>query len=913
MALGYRLTVCCKWSFLILLITFLLQVPAQAQKENNVWYFGNGAGLDFNSGTPKVLTDGAFDAFEGTASVADASGKLLFYSDGASVWNRQHQIMANGTGLMGSPNSAQACIIIQNPGKSHIYYLFTTDAAGGSNGLRYSIIDITQAGGLGEVTVKNIPLYAPTSERLTATHHQNKRDVWVMSQHFGTSNFRSFLITEDGVGISTRVTNELDNKFFPVSLDPFSGMSCMKFSPNSKWLAATHRNTNTVRLFPFNSEDSGLNIYPLHGSPGAITLNALENPYGVEFSPDNSKLYVSTNSGTRIYQYDLTSSNEATINASKTIVGQANLDTQLNYIGASLQLAPDNKIYFARPASAHLGVINDPNASGSACNYLDKAIYLNGKTSALGLPAFVQSTFNFSYEVKYTINCFGQPSNFAFDAPATEQPDFMQWDFGDPASGADNNASTLSTSHNFSAPGKYTVTFTRHINNKIETYSITFEIKAPPIVNLGPERKVCPGTAVTLDATTPDAVYRWSNGSTSPTITTSTPGNYWVDVTVGNCTTRAETKISQLPLPTVNLGPGKELCQGDVLELSAFNQGATYRWQDGSTKSTFSVNQAGTYSVEVTSAEGCTVADEINIKYNDLPVVNLGSDRAICANTTITLDATQPGMSYKWQDGSTAPTFTVRSPGTYAVTLTNSKGCSATGSVHISYLPLPEINLGQDTTLCTNETLLLNATFPNSTYVWQDGTKGPTFTVKQSGRYWVEVTNEQGCTVRDEIWVPYLERPTIFLGNDTTLCFGDTLEIGKELPGDVKYKWQDGSTNAKYKVTKPGIYKLSAYNQHCEANDEIIVRFKDCIGGLFIPNIITPNGDGLNDVFFIHGLTEDNWDLRLFNRWGKEVYRTTNYRNDWAPPAAAGTGVYFYHLTHPATGRTYKGSLEVVF
>ena len=912
MALGNIFRAWCKVALTLLLccvFSLTVQAQSQGQKHTNIWYFGT-AGLDFNSGKPVPLTNSAMDAFEGTASIADDQGNLLFYSDGTTVWNKQHQIMANGNGLLGSANSAQSCLIVKNPGRHHIYYIFTTDAVGRSNGLRYSVIDMSRNSGLGEVTEKNIGLYTPTSEKLTATLHQNKRDIWVVSHEYGSSTYRSYLVTEDGIRTIYSVSNI--GNIIPAEAGGISAIGCMKISPDGSKIAVTNFTGHSVQLFGFNKSIGTL--LPLPYLSSTINLPVGNSPYGVEFSPDNSKLYVTIDAGTKLIQYDLSSNLEATILASRREVAQINLNSGTRYVGNSLQLGPDGKIYVAKVTNNHIGVINNPNAVGAAINYVDNGVDLGGRKSQMGLPAFIQSYFSYTYDVNYTLNCFGQPTNFSFDAPPWEQPTFMEWNFGDPTSGAANIITgSLTGTHNFSAPGNYTVTFTRQFNNKTETYSITLNVEAPPVVNLGPERKVCPGTLVNLDATTANATYTWSTGSTSPAITTSTPGTYWVDVKVGNCTTRATVKVSHLPLPVVNLGPDRELCQGDVLELNAFNQGATYRWQDGSTGSTFKVTGSGTYRVEVTSAEGCTVADEINIKYNDLPIVNLGPDKDICANTTITLDATQPGMTYKWQDGSTAPTFTVRVPGKYSVTLTNSKGCSATGSININHLPIPVVNLGRDTTLCTGETLLLNATFPNSTYLWQDGSTNPAFTVKESGTYWVDVTNEFGCTVRDEIWVPYLVRPTIFLGNDTTLCYGDTLIIGKELPGGVKYKWQDGSTEAKFVVTKPGVYKLSAYNQHCEANDEIRVKFKDCVGGLFVPNIITPNGDGLNDVFFIHGLTEDDWEMKIFNRLGQEVYRTTSYKNDWAPPASTGNGMYFYHLVHPATGRTYKGWLEVVF
>ena len=879
---------------------------AIAQKQANVWYFGNNAGLDFNSGAPVALTNSAMVAFEGTASIADENGQLLFYTNGNIVWNKQHQVMRNGTDLLGHGNSAQACLIVQKPGSRHIYYIFTTDANGGPNGLRYSTVDLSREGGLGEITEKNTLIYSPTSEKLTATLHANKRDIWVISHEHGTSNVTSILVDEHRVGNAT-ATSQLIPSDLPPDASPTAAIGCMKISPDGKMLAITHRSSNTVRLFWYNTS-SGVMHYP----PLPISLVTGEGPYGVEFSPDNSKLYVSTDAGTKITQFDLTSGDAATIATTKKEVAQVILDTNTRYVGNSLQLGPDGKIYVAKAASAHLGVINNPNAAGTACNYVDKGIHLAGRTSGMGLPAIMQSFLAYSEEIKFDLKCFGQESSFLFDAAPGSQPTFMEWDFGDPASGAANKASTLSAKHSFSAPGEYTVTFTRHINNKVEIHSITFIIAAPPTVDLGPERKICPGSSVTLNATTPGATYTWSNGSTAATLTTGTPGNYWVDVTVGKCTTRATVKVSQLPVPVVNLGPDKELCQGETLVLNAASPNATYRWQDGSTEATFKVTGPGIYRVEVTNAEGCASSDEIQIRYNDLPVVNLGPDQTVCANTTVTLTAAQPGVTYKWQDGSTAPNLTVASPGKYWVTLTNSKGCSATDTVLIHHLPIPFVNLGSDTTLCSGETLLLSASFPNATYRWQDGSTAPTFTVKESGKYWVEVTNEFGCTVRDDIWVPYLERPTIFLGNDTTLCYGDTLVVGRKLPGDIRYRWQDGSTEATYAITKPGIYKLSAFNQHCEAADEIKVSFKDCIGGLFIPNILTPNGDGLNDVFFIHGMTEDNWELTIYNRWGAVIQTIKNYRNNWAPPQRA-PGIYYYQLRHASTGRTYKGSLEVVY
>ena len=111
----------------IVFFVFLLFVSLStyAQKEANIWYFGYNAGLDFNSGSPVALTDGQIYTQEGCASIANSSGQLLFYTDGITVWNRNHQIMSNGTGLFGHDSSTQSSTIVQKPNSPNLFYIFT--------------------------------------------------------------------------------------------------------------------------------------------------------------------------------------------------------------------------------------------------------------------------------------------------------------------------------------------------------------------------------------------------------------------------------------------------------------------------------------------------------------------------------------------------------------------------------------------------------------------------------------------------------------------------------------------------------------------------------------------------------------------------------------------------------------------
>ena len=186
-----------------------------AQNEANVWYFGYNAGVDFSSGNPVPLTNGALTTPEGSATIADANGNLLFYSDGITVWDRTHSPMPNGTGLMGHPSSAQSGIIVPKPGSSNIYYLFTVNYnLSSSTGLRYSEINMNLNGGMGDVTVnKNILLATPASEKLTAVKHSNNVDYWVIVKRSSTNEFNSFKVDCNGVNTTPVITNSGANTY----------------------------------------------------------------------------------------------------------------------------------------------------------------------------------------------------------------------------------------------------------------------------------------------------------------------------------------------------------------------------------------------------------------------------------------------------------------------------------------------------------------------------------------------------------------------------------------------------------------------------------------------------------------------------------------------------------------------------
>jgi hypothetical protein len=159
----------------LLLLLFVLGLIniSFAQNETNIWCFGYGAGVDFNSGTPVGINGGNTFTIEGTASICDTAGSLLFYTDGITVWNKNHNVMISGNNLDGGYSSTQSALIVQQPGSDSIYFIFTTAESAGSNGLRYSIVDMSLNIGEGEVILKDEPLIGFMTEKVTAAKHSN--------------------------------------------------------------------------------------------------------------------------------------------------------------------------------------------------------------------------------------------------------------------------------------------------------------------------------------------------------------------------------------------------------------------------------------------------------------------------------------------------------------------------------------------------------------------------------------------------------------------------------------------------------------------------------------------------------------------------------------------------------------------
>lgn len=384
------------------LLAIAASLPCSAQKQGNIWYFGDGAGLDFNSGGPVPLLDGKTYLFashaEAASAISDSGGRILFYSNGEKVWNRRHQVMPNGDGLLGSFSSTQGALIVPSPFSDHRYYLFTSDGFFPrplEYGLRYSVIDLCLDDTLGDVVPdrKNIPLLATAGEKLCATMHADGSSVWVVTHEYGTDAFHAFLLT--GSGIADTVVSHVGARHrlvIPTNPD-FKGdvIGQMKISPDGRKLALCNGNSATyiapavVEFFDFDNATGKVSNCVV---PAVLDQTVAGDPYGVAFSPDSRLLYISRT--ITVMQYDLGAGDSAAIAASGIPVLPPSDPNAPASAGIGMQLGPDGRIY-ASTGGPFLDMIARPNQRGAACDYRRGAVDLQGRGSSMTLPSFIDS------------------------------------------------------------------------------------------------------------------------------------------------------------------------------------------------------------------------------------------------------------------------------------------------------------------------------------------------------------------------------------------------------------------------------------------------------------------------------------------------------------------------------------------
>jgi gliding motility-associated-like protein len=636
----------------------------------NIWYFGNGAGIDFNEvdgldPPPRSITTAhAMDAPEGTSTISDANGDVLFYSDGATVWNLENDIMPNGEDIGGDINSTQSVLIVPFADDETLFYLFTTQEIYGTNTymLKYSVVDMKEADGLGDVISKDNILFTKSTEKLAALEGGN--GYWLLSHEYGTNTFRSYPITNEGIGppvlSSVGSVHSLN--------DALSGQAGMKFSGDGSRVAVAliEGANDYIELFQFEPNDGELTEfeYQIDISEGGPSLN--DELYDVHFSPNGNKIFASLNNrnggtpGGRILEYRIDSaSTEASRQASKANISSSAAVT-VNY--GAIQTGPDGQLYVAMEvpgnpsATNFIGSINVNEDSVSVSTFNQNQVPLTVGNSRLGLPNFVQNNVN-------------PPMDPALSAPdqtcveervplsgiGTSDIDEFLWTIVDATNNTVFSAAAQDTAYVFPEGQAGMFNIALNISNRcgFDTTLVqaieVFEIPRRPAVPTAVV--ICEGASFPLDALggdpdDPSLSFEWSNSqgavvSTSRFFTVDQEEIYTITISSnagGGCISSAS--VFAAPPFEISLPETATLCQGETLTLDPRVNALVYQWSrinpDNSTTNLASTRTIAvdtstpgvfTYiiSIEDPASAGCFVNDSTVVTISGSPDLSQGA------------------------------------------------------------------------------------------------------------------------------------------------------------------------------------------------------------------------------------------------------------------------------------------------
>jgi len=444
-----------------------------------------------------------------------------------------------------------------------------------------------------------------------------------------------------------------------------------------------------------------------------------------------------------------------------------------------------------------------------------------------------------------------------------------------------------------SEEGNYTLTVTETNLNKTSSVSVQVNLLDLPVVDLGDDYELAEAEIKTLDAGLHTA-YLWSNGETTQTIDVDRSALYFVTVTGANgCQASDEINITSVSdVFAIDLGGDIQACVNDEVILNpnpTITQNYSYLWSNGQVTQTISITESGTYSVVVTDDANNVKRDEIDVLFNALPIVDLGPDRYIYEDETITLDAGDAGTgsTYLWSTDETTQAINVTTAGDYSVTITNANGCSNTDELKLISNGGKKftVDLGDEIEICEGDRAYLEPTIDrdiDATYRWipsQETDKG--IYVDKKGKYCVEVSDGFGNKETACVDVLINSSPIVDLGDDISLEAGQTaiLDAGNE---DSFFQWSNGAISQVIEVSTAGDYSVAVTNpKNCIGRDEVNVSFPQGEDFVGFPSGFTPNGDGNNDVLYVRGNNIKTVAFIIYNRGGQQIFQSNRLEVGW--------------------------------
>lgn len=458
---------------------------------------------------------------------------------------------------------------------------------------------------------------------------------------------------------------------------------------------------------------------------------------------------------------------------------------------------------------------------------------------------------------------------------------------------------------------------------------------------------ICPGDEIQLQVTGDDIVeYLWypssslnNNTIANPIATPTTSTEYFVIVTDDNgCTAYEQVLIAVLDPPTPYAGPNKQICPGSSTVLNA-SGGVSYAWSPTTGLSNPNIanpvanpTQTTVYTVTATGVNGCTATSQVSVVVVPEPFFPLEDiDTTVCTGQTVQFPLSDinfiSNYNYQWlpttglsNPNIPNPIATITDDITYTIIVNNNYGCQTIRTITIDVQAEPlSVNLGADTLICSNNTLLLDPEGSYASYLWQDASTDTSFTVTQSGTYAVTVSNAIGCNAVDTILVDMATVTPDITGN-LSIFYGENTILSLTSPFDT-YLWSNSQTTPTITVDTSGVYTVTVTDENdCTATDQVTITLQ-YIEDLLIVNAFSPNNDGINDIFGAKNIdnnTLPSYSMVVYNRWGNKVFETKQISEGWDGKYKgfdAEMGVYAYYITAKfASGKEkiYKGNVSVI-
>ena len=899
----------------LLFCTFIcLAFPNAAQNEHAKWYFGILAGLDFMTIPPTPILNSAMAIGGPCANICNASGTLLFYTDANTIWNANNVPMANGTGLLaGGANGDQCVLIAKKPLSQSEYYVFTID---GKNVLKYSIVDMVLAAGLGSVTAKNVTFSATKyTRKICGAYHCNGKDIWIVTHEEDTNLFLAYLLTSGGLNTNAIASNE--------GFMYDGGIGAMKISPSGNKIAivgSVKPKDYAGEVFDFNST-TGLITAPV------TVLQATTSVFSTEFSPDGSKLYITR--GSHMHQLDLCAGDSAAI-----VSSIFNLSFP-DHTNQGIQLNENGKVYIA-PQEYHLRVINTPNIKGNGCNLNVVGPSTLPNQTSHGLPNhFLRYKSTppgaFTCTVSPQLGCHAMSfSSAPFPAVSCAAANFsvngVSWMFGEPASGADNVSQLVNPVHYYRAAGQYTVKQVFHYPCGSDT--ITQVINVPP-----PHLSVAaaPGCADTGGSATVSV-----QGGTGPFSYTWLPSQQNTSVAAGLasglhtvavfdqgllCEARATVSLVNHTVPAVQVATLIQVCGGQpaTINLSVSNGSFAIHPSAGISTGTGTASiqfpAAQQYSV-LAANENCTSQAVFSLTLKPPPVVSAHAAKPrACSGSTVLLTA-GGADTYSWllPDLNQASGATVKAPvpalpgiATYTVTGIDKHGCIAATTVTVAAVEQPSGTLkgftGQGCAPFCNQVAFLSdqpdsAVTSNWSVAGYKGEGALSFCLRSAGVYTLQgqLTDKvSGCASKVFSVITVHPKPTADFSwspEEVTPIFDEVHFTGHlSEPGlSATFYFFDGAQtqtvnahNASFTYPESGIFPVVlTVTDHLGCTDTSIKPLTVLPPHvIYVPNAFSPGNDGHNDVFTPVTSRVSHIRLSIFNRWGQQVFEGSETDTGW--------------------------------